>query len=681
MNSVTDDQFENKIIHICSLNIQGLKKYADNTSFQNYCQLFDIIALHETWQANAHDFDTFIEGFSNFDSMRRKKRNAVRGSGGVSVFMKDWLVQTNGIQRIFENFRECVVLLFKAASHHRQNDLIMLFTYIPPEYSPVYTQEDNGIVLLNENINEILLRYPNAELFLSGDLNSRIADLQDFIPFDDLQFVFGETEYPTDQFDSPRKSKDDTCNRFGTSLIDLCCTHNIHVLNGRLFYDSAGEITCVANNGRSVVDYMLASTTLFHSFTHFQVGNEDFSDHFPIICKLLLSCHKRKRDLWQEMLNESKWSRYKWKENKKAEFLEHFNTLFSNFKNQISNRIEPVTAFIGDFINIFKQAGTCLKVKINKTVTLNAKEQSPWWDEECQLAKVNKYSLLKKYRLSNDQTDLYVYKAAKSQFKNICRSKRLQFEKQKRIDLLNSTRNPKEYWKKIKRNCNKTKSSSENHINRDDWLNYFKNLLNTSFSDEHEQVLQNITQNNDSTVLDCQITNDEIVASLKSINSNRSPGPDGICIEMIKVTLHEILPFLNVLFNKIYDTGIFPSEWSKSIICPIHKSGSLSNPENFRGISLINSISKIFTNILTIRLQTWAENNNVIDDSQAGFRKNYSTIDNIFSLQALIQKYLCRERGRFYCLFVDFRRAFDSIPHNKIWDSLQRKGLNETVNF
>ena len=90
-----------------------------------------------------------------------------------------------------------------------------------------------------------------------------------FIPFDDLQFVFGETEYPTDQFDIIRKSKDDTCNRFGAFFIGLCCTHSIHVLNGRLFDDCTGEITCVSNNGRSVSDYMLASTRLFNSFTHF----------------------------------------------------------------------------------------------------------------------------------------------------------------------------------------------------------------------------------------------------------------------------------------------------------------------------------------------------------------------------------------------------------------------------
>ena len=57
----------------------------------------------------------------------------------------------------------------------------MIFTYIAAEYSPVNAQEDNGIILLNENINEILLRYPNADLFVSGDLNSRIVDLQDFL--------------------------------------------------------------------------------------------------------------------------------------------------------------------------------------------------------------------------------------------------------------------------------------------------------------------------------------------------------------------------------------------------------------------------------------------------------------------------------------------------------------------
>ena len=78
--------------------------------------------------------------------------------------------------------------------------------------------------MLNNKISEVVLEYPNAEIFLAGDLNSRINSFRDFIPSDDLQFVFGETDYPTDIFDITRKSKDENYNRFGRSLIDLCCT-------------------------------------------------------------------------------------------------------------------------------------------------------------------------------------------------------------------------------------------------------------------------------------------------------------------------------------------------------------------------------------------------------------------------------------------------------------------------
>ena len=118
------------------------------------------------------------------------------------------------------------------------------------------------------------------------------------------------------------------------------------------------------------------------------------------------------------------------------------------------------------------------------------------------------------------------------------------------------------------------------------------------------------------------------------------------------------------------------------IISPIHKRGPTNNTENYRAIALIKYLCKIFMSILTTRLTDWAETQNVIDESQAGFRKGYSTIDNIFSLQSVVQKYLCRKRGRFYCIFVDFKRAFDSIQHDSLWFSLERKkGISPNGNF
>ena len=296
-----------------------------------------------------------------------------RGSGGVSVFVKDWVLQTGGVERIFPDFKETVVLLFKANIFNRTSDLIMIFTYIAPENSAIYTDEENGIILLNERISEICVQYPSAELFLAGDLNARISTLQDFIPNDDLEFVFGDTDYPTDPFDMPRQSKDETYNNFGISLLDLCCSFNIHVLNGRAFDDMNGEITCVANNGRSVVDYILASTSLFDSFSHFEVGSEDFSDHFPLHCTLKFpNINLQDTDPFEA----NKWSRFKMKEHYKNEFTQLFSRLFNNFKDRVSTENESTLSYLSEFIEILQKAGKCMKTKSNKSI--HRKKQPPW---------------------------------------------------------------------------------------------------------------------------------------------------------------------------------------------------------------------------------------------------------------------------------------------------------------
>ena len=113
------------------------------------------------------------------------------------------------------------------------------------------------------------------------------------------------------------------------------------------------------------------------------------------------------------------------------------------------------------------------------------------------------------------------------------------------------------------------------------WASCFQNLFNMEVGSESEHLLQNITQDHDCNDLDRLISNTEIISSIKSIHSNRSPGPDGICIEMFKSMQNEILPFLNILFNQIYNSGVLPEDWCKNIICPIHKSGQQTNPENY----------------------------------------------------------------------------------------------------
>lgn len=127
-------------------------------------------------------------------------------------------------------------------------------------------------------------------------------------------------------------------------------------------------------------------------------------------------------------------------------------------------------------------------------------------------------------------------------------------------------------------------------------------------------------------------------------------------------------------FSKVFSTGIFPEEWSKSIIIPLHKKGDRDNPDNYRGISLLSCVSKVFTGVLNSRLMKWAEMNSVITDAQAGFRRNHSTIDHIFALYACIERQFSRN-AKLYVAFVDFYKAFDMISHSTLWMVLSRTGV------
>ena len=124
---------------------------------------------------------------------------------------------------------------------------------------------------------------------------------------------------------------------------------------------------------------------------------------------------------------------------------------------------------------------------------------------------------------------------------------------------------------------------------------------------------------------------------------------------MFKHTTYVILPYIHALFNQIFATGLFPLDWSESVISPIQKKGPKCDSNNYRAVSLINSLCKICMRILSNRVTNWCEHHNITDESQAGFRKQYSTIDNIFNLQAAIQKYRSIRKGRFYVFYIDFK--------------------------
>ena len=115
------------------------------------------------------------------------------------------------------------------------------------------------------------------------------------------------------------------------------------------------------------------------------------------------------------------------------------------------------------------------------------------------------------------------------------------------------------------------------------------------------------------------------------------------------------------MFNIVFKTGLIPKAWSEGIICTIYKNkGDPENPDNYRGITILSCFGKLFTSVLNNRLNIYLDSMNLLCEEQAGFRKNYSTIDHIFNLKCLIDLHLLGSKSLF-CVFVDYKKAFELL--------------------
>ena len=123
------------------------------------------------------------------------------------------------------------------------------------------------------------------------------------------------------------------------------------------------------------------------------------------------------------------------------------------------------------------------------------------------------------------------------------------------------------------------------------------------------------------------------------------------------------------LFNVILKSGIVPDDWCMGYITPIFKSGDDKDPGNYRGITLLSCMGKLFTSVVNRRLNEFVRKYNVVGTEQAGLKKKKSTIDPIFTLKSLIDLYLYKKKNIYYC-FIDYSKAFDTIPRYELWTKL-----------
>ena len=683
-------------LNIVSYNVDGLFSKLSDVDFLSFIDNFDCVCLLETFMIDniipKNIFRQFLPAFF-FPAIPSSGQG--RASGGIVVLVKTKF--KNIVSRIEIDFHSSIVLLFKNVLCGPKKDLVLISSYIHPYGSTFYNNcnENNGIHLFENSFFKLYKRYLNSEFLLTGDFNSRIGNTQ---PCEELIISdkYIENINTLSFFDSncyedfTRLSEDNTTNIFGKSFIELIASFNLIVLNGLLQKENDMCFTYLSPTGNSVIDYFLVSDTLLTCTNKMSVLSRTESFHLPISLTLNLDtndiqCVQNNSN--EQMMKNEEYNFIKWDNEKLNQFMfqcsvNNFELYLQYLENDLENNVDAcIKKFCQFFLNAsFMMETTCKKIKNLSHIKYNS---NTYFDKECYEQKLALRKCFRKYRRNKNNENKSAYTECRKKYKSFVRNKKNIFNNLKIQSILKNFKNSKLFWKDIQ--SISVNTNTYHNIETKDFFSYFKSIFQKDAtpppicSEPNQTPYYTFDDQNESFLaLNSDITREDVEYSLSVIKSNKSPGTDFILNEMLKSTSLEITPFLVSLFNYIFKNKIFPTEWKKSIIVPIHKKGDVSICSNFRPISLTSLLSKTYTNILNKRLTNFVEANNILPAEQGGFREKYSTVDHIFTLYSMIFKQFSKDQ-KLYVAFVDYSKCFDTVNKHALFNVLEKNGINGPI--
>lgn len=169
--------------------------------------------------------------------------------------------------------------------------------------------------------------------------------------------------------------------------------------------------------------------------------------------------------------------------------------------------------------------------------------------------------------------------------------------------------------------------------------------------------------------IDRAINVDEVVECSKTIKD--TSGDDGICAGIFKYLPIVWLAFIASFLTNVFLNSTFPVNWCTNRLFMLHKKGDKMNCNNYRGITTIGALPKLYYTIICTRLRCWFRPLR----EQAGDQKNRNCIENILTLRLLIA-YAKKKKVKLFVLLIDFQKAYDKIPRNKLFEVLYQFGCS-----
>ena len=202
----------------------------------------------------------------------------------------------------------------------------------------------------------------------------------------------------------------------------------------------------------------------------------------------------------------------------------------------------------------------------------------------------------------------------------------------------------------------KVKPSDTEAISPDEWLRHFSSLLGKPACNKEadlryeEYFQQNVDQL--ATTLDQPFTKKDIIEAIRKLKNNKVTSFDKVSNEMLKFGSEPLTKPLLLIFNTILKFNLYPNEWKKDILGPLHKSGDKTDVNNFRGLAYGSCLGKLFNSILRQRFEKMCVENKFITPCQASGKTGAQTSDHLLVLKHIIHKYLkVKKQKLFICFF------------------------------